>query len=262
VDGVRIFTRRAGGGAPDHGRARALPIVLVHGYGGSSDYLLPTARALARTHPTYALDLPGFGRSSHPPQPLGAPALAAILAAWARALALGPALFVGNSFGCQVLAHLAVRAPELVAGVVLTGPTLDPAAHALPRLLWRFLRDIPREPVSLVPVVARSFLVMGPAPLVKTLGYLRKDDIEQTAARMRVPTLVVCGEHDPLAPPTWGARLARAVPGAEHVLVPGAPHALPYSRPKALARVIQAFSQRIEAEERHTEPTLAEEQVS
>jgi pimeloyl-ACP methyl ester carboxylesterase len=36
---------------------------------------------------------------------------------------------LGNSFGCQVAVELAVRHPHRVGGLVLVGPTIDPAAR-------------------------------------------------------------------------------------------------------------------------------------
>ena len=45
------------------------PVVLVHGYGVSSAYLLPLARALAGRCAVYVPDLPGHGRSEDPETP-------------------------------------------------------------------------------------------------------------------------------------------------------------------------------------------------
>lgn len=46
-------------------------------------------------------------------------------------------------------------------------------------------------------------------------------------ARLRAPTLVVHGEHDPLVPVAAGRATAAAVPGARLVVVPGLGHTLP-----------------------------------
>jgi 2-hydroxy-6-oxonona-2,4-dienedioate hydrolase len=39
------------------------------------------------------------------------------------------AAFLGNSFGCQVIAELAVRHAAIVERAVLVGPMIDAAAH-------------------------------------------------------------------------------------------------------------------------------------
>ncbi len=237
VDGGHIEYRYAAGPP----LRDAIPIVLVHGYGGSGAYLAPTARHLAAYHPTYVPDLPGFGRSTHFKRALDAIQLADVLADWMRAIRLPCAAWVGNSFGCQVIAHLAARHPARVARVVLTSPTLDPRARALPHLLWRFVRDIPREPVTLAPVIAYSFLTSGPNELCATLGYMRDDDIRLALPQVGMPSLVVCGERDPLAPPSWGAEVARLLPRGTLAVIPGAAHALPFSQARELARIIRSF---------------------
>ena len=63
------------------------------------------------------------------------------LAAWIGEIGLQRATLVGNSFGCQIIADLAVRHPERVERTVLRGPTMDPRRPAklltgLDRMLW------------------------------------------------------------------------------------------------------------------------------
>ena len=111
--------------------AAGTPIVLVHGLGVSSAYLVPTALALASDHPVYAPDLPGFGRSEASSRTLDVMQLARELLAWMDAMGLERRLLLGNSLGCQVIVALTVAAPQRVAGLVLAGPTdgRPPVAH-------------------------------------------------------------------------------------------------------------------------------------
>lgn len=77
VEGLRIFARTSqspAGGGP--------PVVLVHGYGMSSSYMVPIAERLAAERTVYAPDLPGHGRSDGPGRPLSISGLAESLRAW------------------------------------------------------------------------------------------------------------------------------------------------------------------------------------
>ncbi len=76
-------------------------VVLVHGLGVSSRYMLPAARALAPHYRVYAPDLPGFGRSSKPRQALTVPELADALAAWMGRVGIGRAALIGNSMAAR-----------------------------------------------------------------------------------------------------------------------------------------------------------------
>ena len=153
VGGLRIHYRVWSG----HGPVGRLPVVLVHGFGVSSRYMVPLGEALARDFRVYAPDLPGFGRSEQPADVLDISGLAEALASWMAALGLGPAVLIGNSLGCQVIVEVALRHSERVACLVLQGPTPDPAARSAgqqvlrqvmvarhdgtPRLLWIALAD-------------------------------------------------------------------------------------------------------------------------
>jgi 2-hydroxy-6-oxonona-2,4-dienedioate hydrolase len=92
--------------------------------------MVPVAELLSPHHRVYIPDLPGFGESSKPDRVLDVPELTDALVGWTRAVGLQRAAFLGNSFGCQVLADLAVRYPALIERAVLQGPTMDPRARS------------------------------------------------------------------------------------------------------------------------------------
>ncbi|MDX3102668.1 alpha/beta fold hydrolase [Nonomuraea angiospora] len=84
-------------------------VVCVHGAGVSSRELLPFVGVLGRTHDTWSVDLPGFGRSGKPDDLPTVAGLADALAAWLKAAELERPCVLGESFGCQVAVELAVR---------------------------------------------------------------------------------------------------------------------------------------------------------
>ncbi len=230
------------GGPPDDGRH--VPVVLVHGFGMSGTYLLPTARRLARTRAVWVPDLPGHGRSATPPAALDVPGLAAALLAWLDAAGVRRAALLGNSMGAQIVAEAATRRPGLAAALVLVGPTFDPSRPSVPALALRVLADVPRERPSLVPIVARDYLRMGPRRLWREFVAMRAHRIEPALAAAGVPTLVVRGERDPLASDAWCRAVAAAAGGTLEV-VPGAGHAVNHSAAAALAGRVERFLARV-----------------
>lgn len=137
VGGVRLHVRERTG--PDAGPG----YVLVHGLAVSHRYLTPTAARLRR--PVAIPDLAGFGLSDKPVRVLRVPDHARVLADWLDARGAGPVCLLANSYGCQVAVELAVCRPDLVAALVLVGPTVDPAAASVPGQVGRWLRDLLRE---------------------------------------------------------------------------------------------------------------------
>jgi 2-hydroxy-6-oxonona-2,4-dienedioate hydrolase len=217
------------------------PVVLVHGLVISSLYMVPTARVLAPHFPVYAPDLPGFGLSDKPRRVLSVPEHAAWLAEWMAAMGLARAALVGNSFGCQVIAHLAADRPELVFAAVLAGPTIDPHARSAPRQIGRWLADWTLERPSLAPAHVRDYWHAGVPRALATFRLSLQDAIEEQLPRVQAPTLVVRGARDRIVPERWAREAAALLPRGRYAEVPGGPHCVNYTTPDRFVRLIRPF---------------------
>lgn len=251
VGGCSVFTR-AGGLARDaasgareggavHGDAHDdTPFVLVHGAVISGRYMVPTARRLAATRRVFIPDLPGFGASDDPADPLDVPGLARALRDWMDAAAIERAHLLGNSMGAQVIADLAVHHPQRAASLVLVGPTVDRSARTRTQQLWRLAHDAYRERPSLIPLHLRDIVRAGWRFATSALDIALEDRIEDKLPYVQAPVLIVCGDRDPLAPEEWCRWLAARSPTAHMEVIPG-PHALNYSRPDELVRSVRQW---------------------
>ena len=228
----RWFARLAPEGEPG-----LPPIVMLHGLVVSGAYFRPVASYLDRRYRLAIPDLPGYGRSMAG-RPLALERLTARLADWMDLHAFRPAVLVGNSLGCQVATLLAVRRPELVAGLVLVAPTMDPAIRGPIHIMWRGALDIPRERQSLWSIWLPDLARAGPRQALTLLGEGLADAQLDRLPCVRQPALVVGGERDPIAPPAWVRDMASRMPAARPLVLPGSPHAMNYSSPRALARTI------------------------
>lgn len=236
------------GGRPMHARvaldlapAGAPEVVLVHGLVVSSRYMVPTAARLAPDCRVYAPDLPGFGRSAAPPHALDIPGLADALAGWMRALGLGRVALVGNSLGCQVIVELALRYPEHVERLVLTGPTMDRRGRTVLEQARRLLLDVPRERLSLLAPWMRDYFSAGARRTLRTFWYGLTDPVEAKLPRVQVPALVVRGERDPIVPQAWAEEVARLLPMGRLVVIQSAGHNPMWDCPAAFNRVVLDF---------------------
>jgi pimeloyl-ACP methyl ester carboxylesterase len=101
-------------------------VVLLPGLGQlRSAYRHLVPELSARGYRAVALDLRGHGDSSVGWPGYGADAMGPDVVALIEALG-GPALLVGNSYGAGPAVWAAAERPDLVAGVVLTGPFVRP----------------------------------------------------------------------------------------------------------------------------------------
>ena len=237
VNGLQIHYRTSKEVVPE-GRPT---VVLVHGLIVSSRYMVPTLKRLARHYRVYAPDLPGFGKSEKPSRILNVAGLSDTLSAWMDAMGLEGAALVGNSMGCQIIADLAVRRPELVERVVLQGPTMDPHGRSVSRQAARFLLDVPREPPSLLGIELLDYLATGTRRGWCTLRYALENRIEEHLPRLRAPALVVRGSRDPICPQRWAEEMIQILPEGRLVVLPGAAHAANFGAPAKLVGEIREF---------------------
>jgi pimeloyl-ACP methyl ester carboxylesterase len=227
---VRSYTARAGESGPE--------TVVLPGL-GAVDYLAPWLAA-ART-PTTLLDLPGYwsGRA-HSCRPSIA-AIAARCVDWLAATGRRGIVLAGHSTGAQSAIRVAAQCPERVGSLLLVAPTFVPTARTTRGLLRlgaaTFLREDPGEIRALLPPYLRA----GAAPVVALLADGLRDAPEQPAATIRVPTGVVAGRRDRLAPPWWAEQLADLA-GGRATVAPGA-HNVCYTSAAELVRLSEALFQ-------------------
>jgi pimeloyl-ACP methyl ester carboxylesterase len=140
IRGVAVHVLRADGPTTADG---GVPQLLVHGLGGSATNWIEVMGGLSSLGPVVAPDLPGFGRT-RPPHPRAARVTtnAGFLVALLRALGWERAVVHGNSMGGMLATMLTERAPEKVAGLVLTAPALPAPRSRMheidPKTLLRF----------------------------------------------------------------------------------------------------------------------------
>jgi pimeloyl-ACP methyl ester carboxylesterase len=219
------------------------PVVLLHGLAVSHRYLMPLAARLVGHHPVHVVDLPGFGLSGDPGRVLNITEHADHLTDWLQAAGLPSVVVLGNSFGCQVAVELAVRHPEHVRGLVLVGPTMDPAARTTSRQILRWLRDTAREDPLQLPILLRDIYDAGLHRVIGTLAHALRDPIEDKLPLVRVPVLVTRGSREPIVPVAWAATAARLLPLGELAVVPG-PHNANYGAANHLGALVLAFLHR------------------
>jgi pimeloyl-ACP methyl ester carboxylesterase len=229
-----------------HRGPAGLPAVLVHGLAVSHRYLMPTARVLAARRTVVVPDLPGFGRSAKPDGAHDVDDHARALADWLDRHELDRVCLVGHSFGAEVAARLAVQRPDLVAALVLAGPTTDPAARTWPRLVARFAADVLLEQQWQTALLAEGIAAARPWRVAATVRHSLANAIEEDLVKLPVAPLVLGGRLDPIAPPRWRTEVA-ALSGGTSVTVPQAAHNVLTTSPRRSAAAIDAHVRRSEA---------------
>lgn len=228
------------------------PLVLLHGAGGTLRHWPEEIRAL-EGHRVLALDLPGHGGSPGPAFTSVSDYARSVLGLL-DALGVERAVVAGFSMGGAIALTLALDAPARVAGLVLAGTgarmrvspatlrtAADPAALAAAA---DAMADWSFGPAA-SPALRREFAegLRATAPGVAHGDFLACDafDVMARLGELRLPTLVVCGSEDRLAPPRYSEYLRDHIAGARLELVPGAGHVVTREAPGLLSRAMTSF---------------------
>ena len=245
-------------------RGEGLPVLFVHGFPFDRTLWRHQLATLSRAR-RIAFDLRGVGGSGVPPGGDGyslsryADDLVAVL----DAVGVGEAVLCGLSMGGYVIFELLRRHPARVKAMILadTKPQADSAEakrgreeltqvaeregpdavieRLLPRLLAPATQATQPEVAGQVREMGRRWSLPG---LVGALRVLRdRPDSTETLRGVRVPTLVLVGSDDEIAPPDTARAMAQLIPGAECHVVPAAGHLAPLEQPEATNRWLDAF---------------------
>ncbi|NNJ11702.1 alpha/beta hydrolase [Chloroflexales bacterium ZM16-3] len=95
------------------------PLLLIHGWGGSSRHWLGAFATLAGSHTIYVLDMPGFGESPPGHGVGGLRGMTEAVLAFIDALKLGTVKLGGHSLGGGVALMVAATRPDLVDQLAL-----------------------------------------------------------------------------------------------------------------------------------------------
>jgi len=209
--------------------------VLVPGIGVSPRYFVPLARELAAFGAVHSVELPGFGSTRAPRMALSMQDFAQLVRAALDAAGVGPAVLVGHSMGCQITAEMTAAHPALTRALVLLGPTTNRKERSALQQGWRLFQDTLREPPQVNFVVLSDYARSSKRWYLTTVPEMVGHRLEETLAKIDVPTLVLRGEHDPIVPREWTAELGRACPYARIAEVPGEAHVAMFRRPRTVA---------------------------
>ncbi len=238
IDGLAVRLHTA---APA-GRVRAdlaPTVVLVHGIGMSHRSFGRSQRALAATHRTVSVDLPGFGGVPGAGRALSAAELADLVVAAVRSRGADDLVVVGQSLGTQIAVEAARRHPDAVGSIVLVSPVVASDRRSLLLQALDLARDSLVEGSRMNAVLTTDYL-RSVRQYVPELAPMLRYRMEDTITEVHQPVLVVRGSLDPIARHGWSAGIAAAAPVGAFVELAGAHH-VQERQPVAFARLLGEF---------------------
>lgn len=236
-------------------RGSGPPLVIAHGAATTATYTF--GRQLAGMTAAFQVVMPdarGHGRTRWDVKKgFRAEWLVDDLEAFVDALGLGTFHLAGYSMGGMTALGLAARNPARVRTLVVAGiaTAREPRASVVRRLMDpdRIERDEPDWAADLI----RLDLTQGPGAWRDLVRAVAEDVAAQPLLTpvevhgITAPTLVMCGDRDPLVPVAQAADLARAVRDGRLFVAPHAGHDLTNEQPELCATAMLDFYRSTEA---------------
>jgi pimeloyl-ACP methyl ester carboxylesterase len=232
------------------------PLLFLHG----EDYFVqhrPFIDRLARRWQVIVPRHPGFGGTQRPGWFRQVGDIAYLYLDWLDAQGLDEVLVVGASFGGWVALEMAVRSSARIGRLVLLGSLgvkfSGREERDITDLLALSADEVARH-VFADPAHAPDYGTMDEAGLVTVAGdregavlygwrpYMHNPALVHWLHRVAAPTLVLWGDQDRVAAPSYGERLAAAIPGARFRRVAGAGHYPQIEQTEPVAAAIEEFA--------------------
>lgn len=250
-----------------------MPVILIHGLGGSVENWMRNIHALARDRRVYAVDLVGSGRSGKPDVAYSFEHFARFINGFMTSLGVHRASLVGHSLGGAIVLTYAIQFSEKVDKLVLvscgglgrnicprfrlasvpfigewlTRPSREGVARSLrecfhdPALISEDLIEMKHE-IAGLPRAQEAYLSM-----VRTLGSLRglHDDVVRPVVdnlhTISAPALIVWGRQDRILPLAHAHAAKERIPNAQLRILDSCGHLPQVECPEAFNALVSKF---------------------
>jgi pimeloyl-ACP methyl ester carboxylesterase len=213
-------------------------VLLLHGWGGSIETMVPIVNILKNSFRVTALDLPGFGESSKPEEIIDSYGYAKIIKEFIDKTGLEKIILFGHSHGGRISIILSSMYNNLFSKVVLIDSAgIIPKRTANYYIKVYSFKLMKKIYLAFIPknrrreVLERFYKKHGSADYKDADGIMRKimvkvvnDNLRPHLKDIKVPVLLFWGEKDDATPLYMARIMEKEIPDAGLVVVEGAGH--------------------------------------
>lgn len=238
-----------------------LPLIFVHGLGGTSNVWHAQRVGLGKLAKVVTLDLPGSGRSDRSERAFTMERWADQVAGLADHLKLDKFVLVGHSMSTILAQKCAARHSQRVSGLVLCGPLteLPPAGKEAftkradtvqmegmiaiaDAVLGGALTTATREADAALAGLYREVLLANdPACYAAQCQALINGSARAEQGNIRCPTMILLGDQDAVTPLAMSRAIAAAVANCRITIIPGTAHLTMAERPDLFNAALVQF---------------------
>ena len=247
-----------------------LPVILIHGAGGTHLSWPPQIRRLAG-ETMYALDLPGHGQSEGAGRQ-SIEAYADDVNSFMQSLKIRSAVIVGISMGSAIALTLALKYPKKVKALALLGSgakmrvaqsvletagnsnTFESAVEAINTNCF----SEEAQP-NLVQLSKQSMLKMRPPVLLGDFLACNEFNVIDQLEKITVPAIIICGAEDKMTPSKFSESLHTGIAKSTLHILEHAGHMVMLEQPDVVADLLKQFLDKLPVRRRQAKKRLIPE---
>ena len=238
-------------------------ILFLHGLGGTRIAWEPQLHNLSDQWRCVAWDMPGYGSSPTPTEPLTFASLADAVIQLLDVLEVDHSVIVGLSMGGMIGLHTALNHPDRVSSLILVdsspsfgfdGTTdanswinerISPLqeGRTLGEIAPDVLRSItaPQTDNSVIDEAVQAMARISTSGFTAAVHCLTTHNVTNSLNRIDTPTMVIVGDQDKETPPSYSRYLADHIPNARYAEIAGAGHLSNLEAPEIFNRLMREF---------------------
>ncbi len=241
VKGLNIYYESTSG--------NSLPIVFVHGAGGSSQIWSEQLAIFDGQYNSWAMDLPGHGKSEGSLLS-SIEDMAEFIDDFTGELFLEKFVLVGHSMGGAIAQAFALQSPEKLSGLILigSGARLKVSQDILGALAAGRIpfKDVDHLYGSSTPAkkreeALREMKALSPTVYWADLEACNKFDRVVSVEKIQVPSLIIVGDEDVMTPVKYSQFLSDRLLNSELRIIKGVGHMSMQEKPTEVINEIVNF---------------------
>ncbi len=213
-------------------------VLILHGWGANINTVLPIVNILKDKFRVHALDLPGFGKSQEPNEPIDSFKYADIVKKYMDNMGIEKVTLIGHSFGGKLSIILGSKYPEIVDKIVLVNSAgLKPRRglkYYIKVYSFKTLRFFYKNFFFWLKneeKMEKFYSKFGSTDYKDASGVMRKilvivvnENLLDLLGKIKAPTLLIWGDKDQATPLYMGKIMEKQIPDSGLVIFEGAGH--------------------------------------
>ena len=231
-------------------------VLILHGWGGSSDSWLVFQKILAeKGHQVIVPDFPGFGKSITPSNPWDLDDYTDFVLDFSKKLGLEQFFLIGHSFGGRISIKFVTKHPEKVKKLILcdsAGIKPKPGLKTMIIFWMAWLGNAIFTPKHFIRFkdAARNFFyaflrnkdyVKANGTMKETIKRVLNEDLLPELSQIKTKTLIVWGAADRMVPLKYAYIFKEKIADSELEIIPKIGHSPHLEVPKKLSEIVLKF---------------------